>query len=254
MSKYDFSITDTAFGSIASRKLAIEINNSNINTQYSHIDVGIISPNQFNVYFNGVLSSQEQDTLTNIVSNHDGRTGLYEIENEEKQINPTESDDEYVGYIKGSKWLNTNTNEEFVCIDPSYPAQWEKIVKSFGTYFYKAEDETLSFTNSTNYIQKLRLTTEDLPLGTYKVSWYCEQSVEQNNIRVGLRIQVNDTRTPVELFYEHKNINQFKEKCGFFYIENVSGQHNIDLDYKSDIGNRNGIEIKNVRLELMRVG
>lgn len=171
-----------------------------------------------------------------------------------KTADPTVNDDANDGYKVGSRWINTTDDHEFVCVANTVGAAvWSRTtcVNIFGNGHKEGSSDGESSTTSGDYQQKLRITTDSLPVGTYRVGWYCE--LNKNSLTdFAARVQVNDTTTIAEVFEEAKDAgsDQWNARGGFGYYAG-SGVLNIDLDYHAN--NSGTTKIRRGRLEIWRV-
>ena len=129
---------------------------------------------------------------------------------------------------------------------------WSQVVTIFGTEHQYDSSEDASTTTSNTYQQKLRLTTTNLPLGEYRIGWYCEGSNSGTSDRFQMRVQINDTDTLCEHSHESEDQRDRVSVSGHSYVENLSGIVNIDLDYREQQGGT--ALIQRARLEIWRVG
>ena len=133
-------------------------------------------------------------------------------------------------------WLslgNTGTEQDF--LDTLVGEQGIQGIQGeaggFANYSY-AESESESSTTSSNYQQKLKLTTPSLDLGNYLIHWYCEiTSTDKDGMSVIL--ELDDTITIAETEDDrHHSEDYFKPFSGFKQVTLASGVHEIDIDYK----------------------
>jgi len=124
----------------------------------------------------------------------------------------------------------------------------------FGSEFQEASSESESSTTSETYQQKLRLTTDLLPYGKYRIGWYYEWKYDNGVHDFKARIQINDSTTIMEQQEEVKDTgtNQAHTNSGFYYADSISGVQNIDLDYCSSYSGKTAY-IKRSRLEIWRI-
>lgn len=103
-------------------------------------------------------------------------------------------------------------------------------------------------TSSGGFVQKMRLTTPSLSLGTYRIGW---SGVINNNSGSGgeYRIQLNDSTTIGTGNGTDSSTPGFVSIAGFYYGV-LSGVQNIDLDVLAISGTTS---IKETRLEIFRV-
>ncbi len=118
---------------------------------------------------------------------------------------------------------------------------------TFGSEFQEESAESESNTSSTSYQQKLRLTTDSLPSGTYRIGWSYE--IDGNGDTSRARVELNDDD---ELsYYEYdSSLADFIQVSGFKY-ESLSGVNTIDIDYSMISSGE--IDIRRARLEIWRV-
>jgi hypothetical protein len=119
---------------------------------------------------------------------------------------------------------------------------------SFGTEFHEASSEGENTTTSSSYQQKLRLTTSDLPSGTYYIQWYYE--IEGDGRKAHSRVELDDT---TELHYNvyDSSIAGYIGVSGFKIESSFSGVHTIDIDWRSN--GSDDIDIRRARLTLWRI-
>ena len=120
-----------------------------------------------------------------------------------------------------------------------------------GGYYQYAEDETVSATTSSNYIQKLRLTTSSIAAGTYKISWSYEYMVTKSNKNGEFRVQVDDSIDIHEISPEIRGEDWF-QSAGFKDLTLAQGIHTIDLDFRR-VAPSVTIKINRARLTIQRV-
>lgn len=114
------------------------------------------------------------------------------------------------------------------------------------------EDEIESSTTSTNYQQKLRLTTDPIPAGEYIIKWYYEWQYKHGSFDFKSRIQIDDTIGLMEHIAEPTKVTNWYPASGYKRETLTAGSHYIDLDY---CGSKSGKEakIRRTSLELWRV-
>jgi hypothetical protein len=121
----------------------------------------------------------------------------------------------------------------------------------FGTEISLASSDSESTTTSSNYQQKLRLTTPSLPSGTYRIGWYYEAANNTQGSCVYVQGQLNDTTTLFQTNTRMYEASYFISGGGGFYAASLSGVQNIDIDYRAEDGGT--ARIRRVRLELWRI-
>ena len=117
----------------------------------------------------------------------------------------------------------------------------------FGTEFQEVSDETETSTTSSSFILKLKMTTTNLPTGTYRIGWYYEgdSSDEDDTNLFHVRI---DQEVP-SLTHHGQNAanenNTFAPRSGFHY-KTLTGVHEIEIEHQNS-------SIRRARIELWRV-
>lgn len=121
---------------------------------------------------------------------------------------------------------------------------------TYGSEFQTAIDETQSSTTSTTFQQKLRMTTTDLPAGTYRLGWTFTCWNSNTADRVEVQVEQDDTTVVGYHFHEPKDVLDRIARSSFNYLS-LDGIHTFDVDYRQQAGSTAYIE--KVRLELWRV-
>ena len=111
-----------------------------------------------------------------------------------------------------------------------------------------------SSTNSTSYVEKMRLTVSGIPEGNYRIAWAFSWRHSKTNTDFSCRIQLDDTE---DLFYyvasPYVDVNYWSPVASFyFYDALVSGTHHVDLDFKSSSTGSTSY-LKDAKLEFWRV-
>jgi len=149
---------------------------------------------------------------------------------------------------------NSETDDNIVGVDSTSKNFKYLNFPVFGQNFQETSSLTISSTTSSSFQQKLRMTTETLPIGKYRLGWsYSWQyGLVSNDFKA--RIQFNDDKVMMEHQEEPKDqySNQERYCTGFLYFSVASEQSiNIDLDYCSNSGAQ--ADIFNAKLEIWRV-
>jgi len=204
-----------------------------------------------------------EQTVCPVDGGHTVRTGSGAIikpqfEKKPKQnvgtVVPGSTDDVDAGYSLCSRWLNTATNKEYVCVDNARAAAvWTETTQGagfFGNELHDVESEALSTTTSTTFQQKLRMTTASLPLGKYILIYSMEYAVDTADAEVQLeqndttQLGVNQTDGSLDdkflTFGDHK------------ILDAISGIHTFDLDFKAMTGAPT-VSVQRARLTLWRL-
>jgi len=122
----------------------------------------------------------------------------------------------------------------------------------FGGYNKYAQSVAESSTNSTAYIEKVNLTTVDVPEGVYRIGWTWEWRHSKSNTNFLARVQIDDT-TNVYVFSSSPivDVNTWRLVTGFSHQTLTSGVHTIDIDYASSSAGSTSY-IRNVEIEFWR--
>lgn len=131
-----------------------------------------------------------------------------------------------------------------------------QITTTFGAWSqYGSVDAEASYTGSTAYQQRLRVTTPSLPAGNYRISWYCELSADASNERLSSRVQIDDTTTIHECscYVSETYANGgWTNRAGHYVGALGAGVHNLDLDYAiEDTGDT--VYIRRARIMIWRM-
>jgi hypothetical protein len=175
---------------------------------------------------------------------HSSVPTVYEIPDTFLDLNDTPTT--YSGY--GGNIVVVNDNE-----DGLEYTTFSGICGIFGNQAIETSSEDTSTTTSTTYQQKLRLSISDIPEGKYRIGWFYEWSMSSSNFRFFGRVQLDDSTDlseiqirPSESSWEH-----WHSTSGFKYESLSSGNHTIDIDFKSTHF-RKTAGIRRVRLEFWR--
>jgi len=123
----------------------------------------------------------------------------------------------------------------------------------FGFSFSEESSENESYTNSTSYVQKLRMSV-DVPDGDYRIGWYYEWSQENSNWRFYGKVELDDSigLAEIKVRPSESSWNHWHATSGFDYQTLSSGTHTIDIDYKTSKWNKTA-GIRKARIEFWRV-
>jgi len=124
----------------------------------------------------------------------------------------------------------------------------------FGFNFYDASSEYESYTNSTEYVEKLKMSLSNIPAGKYRIGWFYEWAQENSNWRFESRVQLDDTTTLCEIKIRpsESSWESWETNSGFAYQTLTSGNHTVDIDYCTSKWNKTS-GIRKARLEFWRV-
>ena len=125
----------------------------------------------------------------------------------------------------------------------------------FGDNFFYTTSISISSTNSTTFIEKLKLTASGIPEGSYRVGWSFEWRMSKQNESFTYRVQLDDS---INLGTNTKSpfvdVNEYQLIANFYYMPVlVSGTHTIDVDFHSSNSGATAY-IQNVKIEFWRVG
>jgi len=112
----------------------------------------------------------------------------------------------------------------------------DPLLTDFGRYFTYASSEGQSSTTSASWQQKLRLTTPDVPAGTYIVKWSFEWRQSSTSRDFQARVQYDDTDDLMNMNEEPKDGSNYNPRSGFIVADLSAGVHTIDLDYSAESG------------------
>ncbi len=122
----------------------------------------------------------------------------------------------------------------------------------FAFYQHAMSDAESSTMVWTTYQQKLRLTTADLPAGSYRIGYSMELT---NSHRAGtsdFRVQVDGAMVLTEASSSAPAVaNRYSTYGGFAIVPLGAGVHDIDVDFKANASNT--ARIRRVRIEIYPV-
>lgn len=256
---FTYSITnDTLNGALAPVKLSNEIRSSSITIALSGVT------QQFDVLtieFKTNLSTAEETILDGLVANHDGRRAL---EDAQKMILVDQNndpvsviDDNGVARlaIDLSETLTGPQGEKGEQGDtgPQGPQGPPGATSVFGTEYNYNSSDGESTTTSSNWQQKLNLTTNSLPNGRYRLNYSAEIRNSSGESAGVIRVQRNNSLTIAEAGadYGEDGPNNFRSVSGFVDLGTISGVQSFDLDFREQSGGT--ARVRRARLELWRV-
>ncbi len=176
-------------------------------------------------------------------------------------IDPIVTNDITDGFGVDSTWMNITTKLKYTLIDDTEGAAiWKNIISYYGTEYSSIESAGLlsvstgSGTDDEDYVQKVRLTTANIPAGDYKASWHYRWAGSQNNNSFIARVEVDDTTQIHSHEQEPRDsgTDQHMISSGFKKITLAAGVHTIDLDFKSG-GKQFIAYMSHANLEIFRV-
>jgi hypothetical protein len=99
--------------------------------------------------------------------------------------------------------------------------------------YQHAADDTESGTVLLSYVEKLKMTTADLPAGDYRIGYSLELGSD-NKQRSEFRVQLDDATTLAEAGTAvAKNDNEYMAYSGFVVVTLTAGVHEIDVDFRA---------------------
>ena len=113
----------------------------------------------------------------------------------------------------------------------------------------QVSSESESSTTSSIFQQKLRMNTNSLVNGTYKITWYCEIR-SSSKVITDVQVELNDTTILGQLKIEPDRNSHSIPFSGFSF-QTLSGVNTIDIDWRMP-GNGTSY-IKRARLSLKRI-
>lgn len=122
----------------------------------------------------------------------------------------------------------------------------------FGSELNYVESTSNTTTNSLTYVQKLRLTTDNIPSGVYRIGFYYKWSLDDKDKQFSSRIQIDDVYNIHETTETVNRDNQEVTTSGMAHVSLSLGVHTIDLDFKVDSIGVNA-SIKDSRIEIWRI-
>jgi len=140
-------------------------------------------------------------------------------------------------------------------MDGSIPPPTESgtVVQSLIQFHY-AEDSAESSTNSTAFVEKLRMTCSGLPTGNYRIGWTFQWRHSKSNTEYSCQVEVDDTDQV--FFYQaspYVDTLYWQPVTGFYYYDVLtSGTHHIDMDYNSSSPGSTSY-IKECKMEFWRI-
>jgi hypothetical protein len=121
--------------------------------------------------------------------------------------------------------------------------------------FRDAEDDTLSATTSTDWQQKLRLTTDSgFKAGKYRIAFQCSWYGTNLSSQWRGQIEIDDATQVIyrEIEPNDTSTSLRNTASGFAIVDLTAGQHTVDLDY-SRIGSAGTFAIDEARITIERV-
>lgn len=125
----------------------------------------------------------------------------------------------------------------------------------FGTHYQSAVSEGESSTTSTDYGQKMKMTTPSLPAGNYRIGWTVLVTTSDAAKGIFVQVELDDT-TVLSEFFENFNgtygDGDWYLFSGFKEVALSAAAHEVDIDFKTEISPKTAY-VKNARLEIWRV-
>lgn len=154
--------------------------------------------------------------------------------------------------ISGAGSLQTVSNGSSLSVlKLSSPITLENSLLKFGTYYKSALSINSTKTTSTTFIEKLRLTTDIIPTGTYIVFFTYRWIPLSPSRTFEGRVQVNDNEIIHKSLETSSDSLQTQVITSYATTELELGIHNIDLDFRS-VDNSEAT-IDNARISIWRV-
>jgi Fe-S cluster assembly iron-binding protein IscA len=123
----------------------------------------------------------------------------------------------------------------------------------FGDSWQSQVSEGSSSTTSTNFVNKVTMTTASLPSGTYRIGWYAEYNMNTTNNDFQARVRLNNASDLMFFQLESKDSggDQYSSISGFDN-QSLSGINEVTLDYSTN-NSGSTATIRRSRLEIWRV-
>jgi len=131
------------------------------------------------------------------------------------------------------------------------PWVWDKLNPggNFGSEVNHERNSLYSSTTSLLFVQKVRLSIVDLPLGNYFLIASAVTSGTNNNTAIGVQLELDDTTPGGEIEFRNSRAGSQWSYTFHEVLEAFSGSHTFDLDYrKASGGGSAGIESAQVSL------
>lgn len=178
-------------------------------------------------------------------------------------VNPTVNDDVTLGFGVGDQWVNTVTNEAYICVDNTDGAAiWKYITPAImGGFIFDIEDVTVTTHNNTSYVEKLTYTTPTLVAGDYILFWSYGWNADTTSRSFEARIQQDNTTDIMVHVQEPKDASGNWANTGSDQRHRASGQipltlgavtAQFDLEFKAPASNVE-VSMWDARMFLVRV-
>ncbi len=124
---------------------------------------------------------------------------------------------------------------------------------NYGTEYAYVEDLSAASTTSGTFVQRLRLTTGNVPFGVYRIGVNFTWNNDDTGADSQARLEVDDTSTIWSMFLEAKDSNTDQEYSAFGWATQglLAGVHTFDLDFATTMSST--FRITNPRIEFWRV-
>lgn len=133
----------------------------------------------------------------------------------------------------------------------SNPITLENSLLKFGTYYKSAISNNTTQTTSITFIEKLRLTTDIIPSGTYIILFTYRWIPSSPSRTYEGRVQVDDTVTIHQSLETSSDSLQTQVVTSYSIIDLELGIHNVDLDFRS--ADNSQATIDNSKISIWRV-
>lgn len=167
-------------------------------------------------------------------------------------VDPTANDDTASGFNVGDTWVNSTTGNAFILVDGTTAnAVWRPVTPHvMGGFIVKGESLPVTTTNSTDFIQKLRITSPTtIEAGDYVLYYQYQWNIDTTSQNFTAQIQMDDTTVLFTHVEEATDSTGDWESTGSAQRMPVSGfkfvtlsdatpvEHTFDLDFKSPSSN-----------------
>lgn len=159
----------------------------------------------------------------------------------------------------GSLVMNVNGNDVSASDADSWmdPASIEEVDTEVSTESDSAfaESDGVTSTDSTLYIQKVRLSFTPVSAGDYLLFWSTEFTTNDETRYIGLKIELNDTTVLNEIIVHIRGPEaklDYDNLSGFSKVTLSAIAHTIDMDFNSELAGK-FVNLRRSRLYIRRL-
>jgi len=123
----------------------------------------------------------------------------------------------------------------------------------FGSYYAYAKSDGESSTNSTDWVNKISLTTSVIPSGTYRISWYSEMNRNSQANDLRFRVYLDNSIELCNINHEHSDQSNWFPLSGYDIVNfTSSASHTVAIQFSGEV-NLNTSYIRRSRVDIMRI-